>query len=46
MAILRWVKNLFQRVTADSVSCGTLALWIIAVGGLIFTMNILVQHKL
>ncbi|WP_404790254.1 hypothetical protein [Altericista sp. CCNU0014] len=45
MAISRWLNRLFQRITADSVSCGTLALWAAAMGLLIVAMQIFSTSK-
>jgi hypothetical protein len=46
MAVLRWFKGLFQRVTADSVSCGSLAIWALAIGSLIVAMQFFVKNQL
>ena len=39
MAISQRFKRLFQRITSDSVSCGTLALWAVAMGLLLVMMQ-------
>jgi hypothetical protein len=43
MPIFKGLQNLFQRFTADSVSCGTLALFAVAIGLLVFMMQILTK---
>jgi hypothetical protein len=40
MAIFQRFKGLLARITADSVSCGTLALWAAAMGLLVVLMQI------
>jgi hypothetical protein len=39
MAIFQRFKRLLERITSDSVSCGTLALWAVAVGLLVVMMQ-------
>jgi hypothetical protein len=46
MTILSWFKGLFQRVTADSVSCGSLAIWALAIGSLIIGMQFFLKNQL
>ena len=45
MVILRWFNRLFRQITADSVSCGTLALWATAVGLFVVAMQIFSSTK-
>jgi hypothetical protein len=46
MSILKGLQSLFQRVTADSVSCGTLALFAAAIGLLVLMMQMLTKNPL
>lgn len=39
MTIYQRFRRLFERITSDSVSCGTLALWAVAVGLLVVMMQ-------
>jgi hypothetical protein len=39
MAIFQRFKSLFERITSDSVSCGTLAIWAMAMGLLLVMMQ-------
>jgi hypothetical protein len=39
MAISQRFKRLFQQITSDSVSCGTLAIWAVAMGLLLVMMQ-------
>jgi hypothetical protein len=45
MVIPRWFNSLFRQITADSVSCGTLALWTAVVGLLVVAMQIFSSAK-
>ncbi len=46
MAISQRFKRLFQRITSDSVSCGTLALWAVAMGSLLVIMQFSFKNQL
>ena len=46
MAISQRFKRLFQRITSDSVSCGTLALWAVAMGSLLVIMQFCFNKQL
>jgi hypothetical protein len=39
MTIYQSFRHFFERITSDSVSCGTLALWAVAVGLLVILMQ-------
>ncbi len=46
MAISQRFKSLFQRITSDSVSCGTLALWAMTMGLLLVIMQFYFNSQL
>ena len=46
MAISQRFKHLFQRITSDSVSCGTLALLALAMGSLLVIMQFYFNSQL
>jgi hypothetical protein len=46
MVIFQRFKGLLARITADSVSCGTLALWAAAMGLLVILMQIYSHRQL
>jgi hypothetical protein len=46
MTIYQRFKRLFQRITSDSVSCGTLALWAVAMGLLLAMMQFYSKSQL
>jgi hypothetical protein len=46
MTIYQKFKRLFGRITSDSVSCGTLALWAVAVGLLVVMMQFYSKSRL
>jgi hypothetical protein len=46
MAIFQRFKGLLGRITSDSVSCGTLALWAAAMGLLVVLMQIYSHRQL
>jgi hypothetical protein len=46
MLISQRFKHLFQRITSDSVSCGTLALWAMAMGLLLVMMQFYSKSQL
>jgi hypothetical protein len=46
MTIYQRFKRLFERITSDSVSCGTLALWAVAVSLLVVMMQFYAKSQL
>ncbi len=46
MTIYQRFKRLFERITSDSVSCGTLALWAVTVGLLVAIMQFYSKSQL
>ena len=46
MTIYQRFERLFQRITSDSVSCGTLALWAVAAGLLVVMMQFYSKSQL
>jgi hypothetical protein len=46
MTIYQRGKRLFERITSDSVSCGTLAIWAVAVGLLVAMMQFFARSQL
>jgi hypothetical protein len=46
MAIYQRFKRLFERITSDSVSCGTLAIWAVAMGLLLVMMQFYSKSQL